>query len=181
MAGWWATRSQLAVFSFRRELAPTGDNRFKPKGAWRAEGTVHQLPKGITPESSKWNLSASASQDASRPKPSMTHDPLDALPSQLTAPVRGGEAGAFQMWNVMRAEEVIAAYRISEGRVCMLKARRQAATPESLAGTDWAASTIDAPIVSSSAVTITKSPSLGYRTAQAAIPAAESPSHPTSS
>jgi hypothetical protein len=148
VTAWWASTSRYVILEVRRELAPAGDGRFRPTGAWSSTGKVFCLPDDVQAATSVWRRSGGAG-GAGRPRSQRTDDPLDLLPPEAARPVVGGQADAWREFGRGWAIETIVASRLFADRVRVLRATRQGTSRRALDGADWALETIDAPVVRS--------------------------------
>lgn len=143
--GWWAGANRYLTIDARRLLAPAEGNSLKPASGWKIDGTVSYFAPGVEPISSRWRFTGANRTGADRNR-KPADDPLDVLPEQLAAPVRGATPGAWLHSDRGRAEETIVAALATEGRIRVLKCQRQASSEQALPLADWYAMTIDAPI-----------------------------------
>jgi hypothetical protein len=151
-SGWWVSSERVVVVEGRRTLERVGDNQFKPSGEWAASGTVYQFPLGLVPETSRWRFDGGAAGDGKTRKQKAANA-LDALPPPLVAPVLGGLAGAWQRYRRGWAMETVVALRLTNDRVKVLSAEREANSLRALASSDWRATTLDSPIVAALSIT----------------------------
>lgn len=145
--GWWAGGDRYVSIDARRLLAPTEGQRLKPVTGWKIDGTVRYFAAGVLPTYSQWRFDAGVDEGAGKGRRSRTDDPLDVLPEQLTAPVRGANANAWRGYGPGWAEETIVAALTTPNRVRILKAQRKATSRRGLGAADWHAVTLEAPIV----------------------------------
>lgn len=146
VTGWWAGGDRYVTIEARRLLAPAAGQKLKPVTGWKIDGTVHHLQPGVTPSFSQWRYDPGAGGAASTGRRRLTDDPLDVLPAELTAPVRGAVASAWREYGRGWANETTVTALVTADRVRVLKAERKSTSRRGLAGADWHAVTLDAPI-----------------------------------
>ncbi len=170
---WWASESRLVQFEAARELAGTGDGRFRPAREWEIRGDVHEFSQPAVPARSTWRLDADAAGlGGRRPTRPRTSDPLEVLPPQVGAPVKGGESDAWREWAKGWAKETIVASRFHAGRVLLLRAERRASSRRALDTGEWVAETIDAAVVRSTPFVLGSSQVLGVPWPPRGVPTA---------
>jgi hypothetical protein len=143
---WWGDEARAVLFTIRREMANRGGRKYSPKGAWNVSGTVYHLGATGGPETSKWKFDAAASKGGNTSPPVTTSDPLDLLPADVAAPVRGGLRDVWRESSTGSAAEYLTAIRVVENRVLLLEANRTARSIRALASATWVLTTLDAPI-----------------------------------
>ncbi len=156
---WWASTRCCTIVDVTRELAATGDGRFRPNGPWSATGTIHLLPDNLKPVRSIWQRSpsqAAASDASKRNKNQYTNEALDLLPPNVALPVRGGKADAWKISRKGFVQETIVAMKMVGDRVRILRAVREDTSRKKLDSASWTVDTLDAPIVDSRPVSIGK-------------------------
>lgn len=143
---WWGDEARAALITVRREMEHRGGRQYSPNGAWNVSGTVYHLGAVGGPEASKWQFDASASKGSNALPPVTTHDPLDLLPADVAAPVRGGLSDVWRESSTGSAAEYLTAIRVLDNRVLLLEANRTARSIRALASAPWVLTTLDAPI-----------------------------------
>lgn len=147
--GWWAGTDRYIAIDARRLLAPVEgqERKLKPTTGWKIDGTISHFAPGTVPTNSQWRFDPVGGATSGKgPRPS-ADNPLDVLPAQLTAPVRGAHASAWQEYGPGWAEETIVAALAAHGRVRVLKVHRNGTSRRALQSTAWHAVTLDALIV----------------------------------
>lgn len=145
--GWWAGEDRYVTIDARRLLSPTEGKKFKPVSGWKIDGTVCHFQPGVVPYYSQWRYDAGSSGSTGPAKRPRAEKALDALPSELTAPVRDADGSAWRRFSQGSAEETIVVSLAAPARVRVLKAQRKATSRRALESADWHAVTVDAPIV----------------------------------
>jgi hypothetical protein len=146
--GWWAGRDRYLTIDARRLLAPVEGQKLKPVTGWKIEGTISHLQPGVMPVHSEWRFEPGTDTGAKKKSRERVDDPLEALPEELTRPVRDAEANAWRKYRQGWAEETIVAALAGPDRIKALKAQRTATSRRSLVSADWHFETLDAPIAS---------------------------------
>lgn len=146
--GWWAGGDRYVTIDARRLLAPAEGQSLRPITGWKIDGTISHFAPGAVPVNSQWRFDPGDSGGSGKGKRPSADDPLDVLPGQLTAPIRGAEASAWREYGRGWAEETIVAGLATHGRVRVLKAQRKATSRRALEVADWHAVTLDAVIAS---------------------------------
>ena len=143
---WWGDETRAVLFTVHREMAQRGGRQFAPSGAWRVNGTVYHLGAVGGPETSTWQFDASTSKRGNSSPPITTHEPLDLLPADVAAPIRGGLSDVWRERSTGSAAEYLTAVRVIENRVLLLEAHRTARSIRALPSAAWVLTTLDAPI-----------------------------------
>lgn len=142
LEAWWASERRYVEFEALRELAPTGDGRFRPSGAWTVSGRLWDFPHPLVPTSSTWHYQQ-AERGGGGTKARTPVDPVEALPHHIAAPVAGGDVDAWRIAGRGWATEVIVASRRIDDRIRLLRATRNARSLRSLDAGDWTVETVD--------------------------------------
>ncbi len=156
---WWASTRCCTIIDVTRELAATGDGRFRPNGPWSATGTIHLLSGNLQPVRSIWQRPPSqvaVSNARKRTGNQYTDEALDLLPPDVALPVRGGRSDAWQISRKGFVQETIVAMKMVGNRVRILRAVREATSKKKLDSASWTLDTLDAPIASSRPVSTGK-------------------------
>lgn len=140
---WWASDVRFVTFRAIRELASAGQGRFRFQGPWAVRGTAFDFATPVVPTSSVWRFQAPEQAVSQSRKARRNAEPLEVLPPQVASPVVGGEADAWRQHGRGWAIETIVAFRLSDNRVCLLKAEREAASDRGLDMADWQVETAD--------------------------------------
>ena len=143
LQAWWASDRRFVKFRAIRELASAEQGRFRPQGTWAVRGTAFDFAAPVVPTSSVWRFQAPEQAVSQSPNARRNAGPLEVLPPQVALPVVGGEADAWRQYGRGWALETIAAFRLSQNRVCLLKAQREAASRRGLDLADWKVETAD--------------------------------------
>jgi hypothetical protein len=139
----WAAEGRLVVFTPTRNVAATPDGRRVFSGPWRADGKVYEFAAGTTAEHKRFrpNTATGGAGPAAR---QLTSDPLDLLPAAIAAPLVGGLASWWVLYDATEAVETVVAYRVLSGSVHVLAATRKAPTRETLHTGTWETNLITA-------------------------------------
>ncbi len=148
-SAWWGRAGRAVVLDLRREMAPRGGTRFAPTGAWRVTGTLHHLGSVGEPELSTWAFEGGGVGGARSGAPVMSDDPLDLLPPDVVAPVRGGQSDAWRDIAPHEVCEWVEALRVTRDEAYLLRATRVADSVERVSGATWTIATLMAPITRS--------------------------------
>lgn len=141
---WWGDESRAVVIKSRREMELRSGQKFSPSGAWNVTGVIHHLGDVGGPEISKWKFDGKSSGGDSSSSPVATNDPLDLLPPEVAAPVRGGLSDAWMVTTSSSATEYLTAIRVFDDEVLLLEANRTARTETSLNRSEWKLTTLKA-------------------------------------
>ena len=141
LRAWWASELRYVELRALRELAPTGDGRFRPRETWTASGQLWDFPHPMTPTRTTWRYEQPTGGAGTTARPS--GDPLEALPHQIAAPVAGGDVDAWRVGGRGWATEVIVASRRRSDRIRLLRAVRHATSFRSLDNAEWTVETLD--------------------------------------
>ena len=143
---WWCNQSKAVLIECQREMKLLIGKKFSPIGTWKVSGAIHHLRDVGGPEVSKWKFSGVASGGGESPPPVVTHEPLDLLPAEVAAPVRGGLSDVWALTSSSNATEYLTAVRIDGGDALLLEGTRTAPTETSLHRSEWKLTTLRAPI-----------------------------------
>ncbi|MGC8511159.1 MAG: hypothetical protein ACP5PB_09860 [Acidimicrobiales bacterium] len=146
---WWADTTRAVIIDLRREMERRGGRRYAPVGAWRVSGVVHHLDDVGGAEHSTWQYDAAASRGASTSPPVITDEPLDLLPADVAAPVRGGQSDVWRESSRTSATEFLTALRVSDDEARLLEAHRAARGEAALTRAPWSVTTLMAPVIRS--------------------------------
>jgi hypothetical protein len=149
VTAWWADSTSLVVFEVVRDLEDVGSGRFRPTEAWVPRGTVYQFPPGISAVTYSSTPEAGDLRKDSGGVAAIAGSPLDVLPEYIQPQLRGGAAGACLHTRRRWVRETVVAQRLDRGRVRVLRAEREGKSQQSLAGSPWAITSIDAPVAGS--------------------------------
>ena len=142
---WWADTGRAVMLDVYREMEHRGTRQYSPIGAWRVSGTVHHLRDVGGAERSTWQHDASPKGGSSSP-PVVSDDPLDLLPPDVAAPVRGGLSDAWRDISDVSITEYLTAIRVSDHEVLFLEANRTARSDGALSRAPWSVTTLMAPV-----------------------------------
>ena len=142
---WWGDESRALMMTVEREMSTRGSRQYSPSGAWNVTGTLYRLGTTDRPFTTTWRFDAQGSKGTASP-PVVTDDPLDLLPAEVAAPIRGGLSDVWREHSRASAAEYLTAIRIVNDRVLLLEAHRSATTTRQLLGAEWVLTTLDAPI-----------------------------------
>lgn len=146
--GWWAGRDRYVTIDARRLLTPLEGQKLKPFTGWKIDGQVSYFQPGVTPVHSEWRFDLGTDNGVEKKPGEILENPLDALPEEITNPIRGAKANAWQKYGTGWAEETIVA-SLAEGYwIKILKAQRTATSRRALILADWRVETLAARIVS---------------------------------
>ncbi|MCU1363802.1 MAG: hypothetical protein JWM55_1630 [Acidimicrobiaceae bacterium] len=146
---WWGDATRAVLMTLSREMVQRGGRQFSPGGAWRVSGMVHHLGDVGGPEKSTWQYDPAASTGKSDSPPVKTNDPLDLLPPDVAAPVRGGSSDVWLETSSSSATEYLTAIRVLANKVLQLEANRTARSKAALLRAAWTLTTLEAPITKS--------------------------------
>jgi hypothetical protein len=146
--GWWAGSDRYLTIDARRLLAPVEGQKLKPVSGWKIDGTVSYFQPGVTPVHSEWRFDPGTDTGAKMKSRERVEDPLEALPEELTRPVRDADATAWREYRQGWAEETIVAALAGPDRIKVLKAQRTGTSRRALVTAHWHAETLDVPIAS---------------------------------
>lgn len=144
--GWWVGGDRYVTIDARRLLAPAEGQSLRPITGWKIDGTINHFAPGAVPVNSQWRFDPGDPGGSGKQRRPSADDPLDVLPDQLIAPIRGAEASAWREYGRGWAEETIVAVLATHGRCRVLKAQRSATSRRALESADWHAVTLDAVI-----------------------------------
>ncbi|MGC8511339.1 MAG: hypothetical protein ACP5PB_10770 [Acidimicrobiales bacterium] len=144
---WWADETRAVLITLQREMAHRGGRQYAPSGPWSVTGTLYHLGPADRPLTTTWRFDAPAATGTAKAPPTVSDDPLDVLPAEVVAPIRGGLSDAWREHSRDSATEYLTAIRVvNDDRVLLLEANRTAATVRQLADAAWVLTTLDAPI-----------------------------------
>ncbi len=144
---WWADEIRALLLTVHREMTHRGGRQYSPSGPWSVTGTVYHLGSADRPLTTTWRFDAPASKRAARVPPTVSDDPLDLLPAEVVAPIRGGLSDVWREQIGDSAAEYLTAIRVvNNDRVLLLEANRTAKTIRQLSVAEWVLTTLDAPI-----------------------------------
>jgi hypothetical protein len=146
---WWVDVVRVVIIELRRELEARHGGRYTPIGAWRVSGVRHHLDDVGGGEHSTWRYDATGSKGASASPLVLTHEPLDLLPPDVAAPVRGGLSDVWRESSGTSATEFLTALRVFGGEALVLEAHRTARRERALVRAPWEVTTLVAPIIRS--------------------------------
>ncbi len=152
---WWGDDDRAIVFTVRREMAHRGGRSYSPNGPWLVIGTRYQLGQVGGPERSTWQYDSSTTTGSGHARPTTTSDPLDLLPPDVTAPIRGGLSDVWREISTEQATEYLTAIRARDNCVLLLEAHRTASSIAALSSAAWQLTTLDAPIIASTPISFT--------------------------
>lgn len=143
---WWGDDSKAVLIECRREMQLRTGKKFSPYGTWSVTGVIHRLLDVGGPETTKWKFDGKAPGGGSSSPPVSSDDPLDLLPPEVAAPVRGGLSDAWMLTTSASATEYLTAIRVVNDEALLLEANRTARTQASLSRAEWKLTTLKAPI-----------------------------------
>ena len=143
---WWGDESSAAIIWCRREMEFRSDQKFSPSGAWDVTGVKYHLGDVGGPEISKWKFDGKPAGGDGASPPVVTNDPLDLLPPDVAAPVRGGLSDVWMRHSSSSATEHLTAIRVFDNEVLLLEANRTARTEVNLFRSEWKLTTLRASI-----------------------------------
>lgn len=143
---WWGDETKAVLIECRREMEHRSGRTFSPSGAWSVSGVIHHLDAVGGSEITKWKFDAKATGGDNSSLPVMSEDPLDLLPPEVAAPVRGGLADAWMRITSSSVTEYLTAIRVVNDDALLLEANRTARTETSLPHAEWKLTTLRAPI-----------------------------------
>lgn len=143
---WWGDATRAVLFTVRRELTHRGGDRYAPRSPWDVSGTIYYLGDVGGPERSTWQFDTATSKARNASRPVTTDEPLDLLPPDVAAPVRGGRSDVWREHDPDSAAEHLSAIRTFDDRVLLLGASRTAPNVRALTSAAWTLTTLDAPI-----------------------------------
>lgn len=149
---WWGDESRAVLITCRREVEHRSGKKFSPSGAWNVTCDIHHLGDVGGPEVTKWKFHDNSSGRGAPSPPVTTHDPLDLLPPEVAAPVRGGLSDVWMRTTPSSVTEYLTAIRITAGKALLLEANRRARTEFNLHRSKWKLTTLAAPISQSEAL-----------------------------
>lgn len=120
--------------------------KFSPSGAWNVTGVIHRLGDVGGPFITKWKFEGKPPGGDGSSPPVATNDPLDLLPPEVAAPVRGGLSDAWMITTSSSATEYLTAIRVFGDEVLLLEANRRARTETNLNRSQWKLTTLQAPV-----------------------------------
>lgn len=157
---WWADESIATFIECQREMEHRDGMAYSARGDWIVTGVVYHLDDVGGPEVSTWEFDGrSAGHEGSVP-PAHTDDPLDLLPPDVAAPVRGGLSDVWMDIvrtgpTESRATEHLRALRVVGGEAFLLAGTRIAPAKSRLFNAEWTLTTLIAPIVTSETYSFT--------------------------
>ncbi len=157
---WWADQSIATFIECQREMEHRDGKAYSARGDWIVSGVMYHLDEVGGPEVSTWMFDGrSAGREGSVP-PAHTDDPLDLLPPEVAAPVRGGLSDVWMdiVWTGptdSHATEYLRAIRVVGGEAFLLAGTRTAPAKGSLFNAEWALTTLIAPIATSETFSFT--------------------------
>ncbi len=151
---WWGDETRALMVTVEREMSKRGSRQYSPNGMWNATGTLYRLGATDRPLTTTWRFDAQGSTGAASPQV-VTDDPLDLLPAEVAAPIRGGLSDVWREHSRTSAAEYLTAIRIVNDRVLLLEAHRSATTIRQLLGAEWVLTTLDAPITGHESIRFT--------------------------
>ncbi len=144
---WWADEARAVLITLQRELAHRGGRQYAPSGPWTVTGTVYHVGPAHPPVTTTWRFDAPTSTGGAGLAPTVSDDPLDLLPTDVVAPIRGGLSDVWREHSDRSAAEHLTAIRVvAVDRVLLLEAHRSAPTLHELVSAEWVLTTLDAPI-----------------------------------
>jgi hypothetical protein len=146
--GWWAGGDRYLTIDARRLLAPVEGQKLKPVSGWKIDGTVSYFQPTVMPVHSEWRFDPGPDTGSKKKGRKPVEDPLEALPEEITRPIRGADASAWRIYGQGWAEETIVAALAGPDRIKVLKAQRTATSRRALVAADWHVETLDATIAS---------------------------------
>ena len=152
---WWGDDLGAVLDTVRRPMAHRDGRSYAPSGPWTVSGTLYQFGAVDGLERSAWQFDGSSVRERTHSSPTTTVEPLDLLPPEVTAPIRGGLSDVWREHSRDRATEYLTAIRILDHRVLLLEAHRTARRLTALVSAAWELTTFDAPIAARSPISFT--------------------------
>jgi hypothetical protein len=121
-------------------------NKFSAGGDWNVSGVIHLLDDVGGAEESTWKFEGGSSGGKNMSSAMMTKDPLDLLPSDVAAPVRGGQSDVWALISPSSVTEYLTAVKVVDAEVLFLEGKRTARSKKSLYRSEWRLTTLVAPI-----------------------------------
>ena len=146
---WWGDESRAVLIECRRQMNHQSGNRYSPSGKWNVTGVIHRLHDVGGPEKTKWKFNGSASEGDDSSPPVVTHDPLDLLPPDVVAPIRGGLSDIWMLVTSSNATEYLTAIRVVDDEVLLLdiEANRTSRSEASLHRSEWKLATLASRVI----------------------------------
>lgn len=145
-SAWWCDTTRAVLIECRREVKRLEGNKFSPGGNWSVSGVIHHLDDVGGPEESTWEFEGTSSHGKGASSAIVTQDPLDLLPSEVAAPVRGGQSDVWALVSPSSVTEYLTAVKVVDAEVLFLEGKRTARSKQSLHRGAWTLTTLVAPI-----------------------------------
>jgi hypothetical protein len=143
---WWGDESRAVLMECQREMEHRGGKRFAPRGDWSVSGVVHHLSGVGGRETSTWSFDSGARRGNDSSPPVLAQDPLDLLPPDVVAPIRGGFSDLWRITSSSSADEYLCAVKLVNGEALLLGATRTSRTNAGLLRAGWVVTTLVASI-----------------------------------